>query len=102
MTNPPAVADHKPGELATETASPAAAGPAPGARSSRSGRGRDRWAALLFLSPALLLFLVLVLAPIVISAYTSFFKWNGFVTSPMQFLGMRNFTRHVHRRRLHR
>ena len=47
----------------------------------------------MFLTPALLLFLVLVLAPIAISAYTSFFKWNGFVTSPMQFVGMRNFVR---------
>jgi len=93
MTNPPAVAESKPGELATETAPPAKAGPVPGARSARPGRGRDRWAALVFLTPATLLFLLLVLAPIAISAYTSLFKWNGFVTSPMQFLGLRNFTR---------
>ena len=46
----------------------------------------------LFLLPALLLFCLLVLAPIVIAGYASFFDWNGF-GPPTDFVGLGNFER---------
>jgi raffinose/stachyose/melibiose transport system permease protein len=56
-------------------------------------RRRRPWATVvLFLSPALVLFAVLVLAPIVIAAYGSFFDWNGF-GAPSNFVGLENFRR---------
>ncbi|MFC6081885.1 carbohydrate ABC transporter permease [Sphaerisporangium aureirubrum] len=47
----------------------------------------------LFLLPALVLFGLLVLAPILIASYTSFFKWNGLGGFPTQFIGLDNYTR---------
>lgn len=92
--NPPALADELPaGHRPTETASPAKPGPAPGARSPRRGRGRDRWIGIIFITPALILFLGFVLGPIGIALYTSLFKWNGYVTAPMQYVGLDNFAR---------
>jgi raffinose/stachyose/melibiose transport system permease protein len=62
-----------------------------------SGRRRRRAGRLLtitlFLLPALVLFLGLVITPVVFGIYTSFFKWNGFVTTPMKFIGLDNFSR---------
>lgn len=55
-------------------------------------RGRNRVAIALFLLPALLLFLLLVVVPIVVGAYTSLFKWNGFGL-PTTFVGLDNFVR---------
>jgi raffinose/stachyose/melibiose transport system permease protein len=59
--------------------------------------GRRRFRGLvtitLFLLPALVLFGLLVLAPIVVAAYTSLFKWNGLGGVPSQFIGLDNFTR---------
>jgi raffinose/stachyose/melibiose transport system permease protein len=46
----------------------------------------------LFLLPALILFVTLVVAPIVVAMYTSLFKWNGF-GMPSEFIGLGNFTR---------
>lgn len=48
---------------------------------------------MLFPLPALVLFVLLVLAPIVVAAYTSLFRWNGFGGRPTQFIGLDNFTR---------
>jgi raffinose/stachyose/melibiose transport system permease protein len=63
----------------------APAGPAP--------RRRRPWGTIAaFLSPALILFALLVLAPIVVAAYASFFTWNGFGV-PTQFVGLDNFRR---------
>ncbi|GAB3809995.1 carbohydrate ABC transporter permease [Micromonospora zhanjiangensis] len=45
-----------------------------------------------FLAPALVLFLLLVIAPILIAGYGSVFKWNGFGL-PENFVGLGNFTR---------
>jgi raffinose/stachyose/melibiose transport system permease protein len=45
-----------------------------------------------FLAPALVLFLLLVLLPILVAGYASMFKWNGFGT-PENFVGADNFTR---------
>jgi raffinose/stachyose/melibiose transport system permease protein len=62
-----------------------------------SGR-RPRWGRTgtiaVFLAPALGLFLLLVLVPILVAAYTSLFKWNGF-NLPSDFVGLDNFTRAV-------
>ncbi|WP_203736819.1 carbohydrate ABC transporter permease, partial [Catellatospora chokoriensis] len=46
----------------------------------------------LFLTPALVLFLLLVIAPILLAGYTSMYKWNGF-NLPENFVGLDNFTR---------
>jgi raffinose/stachyose/melibiose transport system permease protein len=48
----------------------------------------------LFLLPALILFVGLVLAPIVLGIYTSLYKWNGFGgLPPKNFVGLDNFKR---------
>ncbi|MFC7762349.1 carbohydrate ABC transporter permease [Catellatospora bangladeshensis] len=49
-------------------------------------------AIVLFLLPALVLFLLLVIAPILVAGYASTFKWNGFGL-PENFVGLDNFTR---------
>jgi raffinose/stachyose/melibiose transport system permease protein len=68
--------------------------PADGGRGARRRRRRRTWTTITrFLLPALLLFLVLVLAPIVIAAYSSFFRWNGLGGPPEDFIGLDNFTR---------
>ncbi|WP_204060035.1 carbohydrate ABC transporter permease [Microbispora corallina] len=57
------------------------------------GRLRGFTTVLLFLLPALVLFLLLVVAPIAVAMYTSFFKWNGLRGLPTDFLGLDNYTR---------
>lgn len=47
----------------------------------------------LFLLPALILFVTLVVTPIVVAGYTSLFKWNGFGGTPTNFIGFDNFAR---------
>ena len=56
-------------------------------------RARRRWASIaLFIAPALVLYLLLVVAPIVQAAYYSGFKWNGL--GPLDdFVGLENFKR---------
>ncbi|MFF1506742.1 carbohydrate ABC transporter permease [Streptomyces sp. NPDC058326] len=56
-------------------------------------RGWGSWASVAwFLVPALVLFLVFVLAPIVVAVYTGFFTWGGI--GPMDdFVGFANYTR---------
>jgi raffinose/stachyose/melibiose transport system permease protein len=56
-------------------------------------RRRRPWPTVIaFLSPALVLFAVLVLTPIAVAAYSSFFNWNGF-GAPSRFVGLDNFHR---------
>jgi raffinose/stachyose/melibiose transport system permease protein len=80
--------------MATEVR-PAAAN-APGAAAvevvSSRRRRRSRSTIMLFLLPALVLFVGLVLTPIVVGAYASLFKWNGFGI-PNEFIGLDNFRR---------
>ncbi|GHF97938.1 sugar ABC transporter permease [Streptomyces hydrogenans] len=62
----------------------------------KSSSGCRRWAAWAsvawFLVPALVLFLVFVLAPIVVAVWTGFFKWGGI--GPMDdFVGFGNYTK---------
>ncbi|MFD7256626.1 carbohydrate ABC transporter permease [Streptomyces sp. NPDC059874] len=56
-------------------------------------RGLHSWASVAwFLVPALVLFLVFVLAPIAVAVYTGFFKWGG--TGPMDdFVGFGNYAK---------
>jgi len=79
------------------TATTAAPGRVPPSRTVAAHRPRrhraDRVAIVLFLAPALLLFVLLVLAPIALAATVSLVKWNGFVTSDPTFVGLDNFTR---------
>ncbi|WP_083958293.1 carbohydrate ABC transporter permease [Herbidospora mongoliensis] len=54
---------------------------------------RTRVTITLFLLPGLILFSLLVLAPILLAMYSSVFKWNGFGLLPKNFVGLDNFTR---------
>ncbi|WP_327109314.1 carbohydrate ABC transporter permease [Nonomuraea glycinis] len=78
--------------MTTVTRRPEAATlPAP-ARPPRK-RGRGLLTIALFVLPALVLFLLLVVAPILVAIYASGFKWNGFGGLPTDFIGFDNFTR---------
>ncbi|GAA2302817.1 sugar ABC transporter permease [Streptomyces kunmingensis] len=55
-------------------------------------RARDWLTAVLFTVPALVLFLLLVLAPILYALYVSLFNWGGF-GAPSDFVGLDNFSR---------
>lgn len=78
-------------------APPEAAGRAgPARRAGTAGtasRFRGRVTIALFLLPALALFGLLVLAPILVAMYTSVFKWNGLGGAPTDFVGTANFGR---------
>lgn len=89
--------------MATDELSPlpaAAAGP-PAAEPEVVGHpvGRRRRVERLtiagLLAPALTLFVVLVLLPMVIAAWVSLFKWNGFGGWPKNFVGVDNYTKLV-------
>ncbi|MBB5872774.1 raffinose/stachyose/melibiose transport system permease protein [Allocatelliglobosispora scoriae] len=60
-------------------------------RGRRPRRGNLATIAI-FLAPALVLFLLLVITPILVAGYTSLFKWNGF-NLPENYVGLDNFTR---------
>ncbi|QYC39106.1 L-arabinose transport system permease protein AraP [Nonomuraea coxensis DSM 45129] len=64
--------------------------PAPAPASGRRGRALT---ITLFVLPALVLFLLLVVAPILVAFYASAFRWNGFGGLPTTFIGFDNFTR---------
>ena len=62
-------------------------------RLSRRARARRRWATIaLFLAPALALYLLLVIAPVVQAIYYSGFAWSG-LGSLDDFVGLENFKR---------
>ncbi|SER35289.1 carbohydrate ABC transporter membrane protein 1, CUT1 family [Faunimonas pinastri] len=59
--------------------------------SARQGRIGSNWTVLvLFLPPALLLFTLFVVIPILQAGWYSFFDWNGY-GRPDHFVGMRNY-----------
>ncbi|TYB35463.1 sugar ABC transporter permease [Micromonospora sp. AP08] len=83
-----------PGLRPADPATELPAGPAtthPRGRRARPRIGRLSTIAL-FLAPALVLFLLLVVAPILVASYASVFKWNGFGL-PENNVGLENFTR---------
>lgn len=87
MTRPSTVPETRRGGPATDP-------PGPGTARRRGARprpGRRRVLAI-FLTPALVLFLLLVIAPIVVASYASLYKWNGF-NLPENFVGLDNYTR---------
>ena len=66
--------------------------PAP-IRRARRARARRRWTAIaLFLAPALVLYGLLVIAPVLQAIYYSGFKWNG-LSDLDDFVGFENFRR---------
>ncbi|MGI8332069.1 carbohydrate ABC transporter permease [Actinomadura scrupuli] len=79
--------DRTPGDAAPAVTRAAGAGGGPAFR--RRLRG---WTTIaFFLTPALVLFGLLVLLPIALALYTSVFKWGGF-GAPSDFVGLGNFT----------
>ncbi|GGW58851.1 MULTISPECIES: carbohydrate ABC transporter permease [Streptomyces] len=81
--------------LPDKRSGPDAGAPPPAAEAAR-GRGRRRtrnWlTAVAFQVPALVLFGVLVLLPMLFALYASFFRWGGF-GMPENYIGVDNFTR---------
>jgi raffinose/stachyose/melibiose transport system permease protein len=66
---------------------------APRLPAERAARPRRPWPTVVaFLSPAFVLFALLVITPIVVAAYSSFFTWNGF-GAPTHLAGLENFRR---------
>src|SRR5690242_74756 len=79
---------------ALETAGPAVtAGPAPRIERRPTRRNTRKWGEIsLFAGPAVLVYVVFVLLPVVLAAYYSFFNWNGL--GPLdRFIGLDNYTR---------
>ncbi|MEV4165716.1 carbohydrate ABC transporter permease [Nonomuraea dietziae] len=56
-------------------------------------RARRGLTIALFLLPAVVLFALLVLAPILLAFYAGFFKWNGMGGLPQDFVGLDNYVR---------
>lgn len=65
------------------------AGPAPEPR-----RPRRQWAGYLFLSPALLLFLLFVAGPVIAAIVLAFYSWD--LLTPAHFNGVSNFSKMFH------
>ena len=59
----------------------------------KNARNHDMFFSLLFLLPALALFCVLLLNPILQAIYQSFFSWVGIAGVPMQWVGWQNYQR---------
>jgi raffinose/stachyose/melibiose transport system permease protein len=59
----------------------------------RGGRLSPGWAAFLFVVPALVLFLVFLVYPMVDTVIMSFFSWDGFITTTPVFVGARNYVK---------
>lgn len=77
-----------------ELAEPLTAPPAATHPRGRRARLRPRSLGTIavFLAPALVLFLLLVILPILVAGYTSLFKWNGF-NLPENYVGLDNLRR---------
>ncbi|MFH9863927.1 carbohydrate ABC transporter permease [Streptomyces sp. NPDC017202] len=81
--------------LPDKRSGPPVGSPPPAAETAR-GRARRRarhwFTAVVFQVPALVLFGVLVLLPMLFALYASFFRWGGF-GMPEDYIGVDNFTR---------
>jgi raffinose/stachyose/melibiose transport system permease protein len=87
-----ATADRPPGAIRPPpTAQPGAVSPAPRTRSGRAGARWGRRATIIaFLTPALVLYVLLALVPIFQGAFYSGFDWNGL--EPLEhFVGLQNY-----------
>ncbi|MFI0795795.1 carbohydrate ABC transporter permease [Micromonospora rubida] len=89
MTRPSTVPHTSRGDEATD---PSAPGPGATRRRGRPSRPGRRGVLAAFLAPSLVLFLLLVIAPIVVAGYASLYKWNGFGL-PENHVGLDNYTR---------
>lgn len=49
--------------------------------------------ATVLLAPAAIIYIVFLIVPLLQSVWMSFFTWNGIATSPMEFVGLRNYER---------
>ncbi|XTZ13152.1 carbohydrate ABC transporter permease [Micromonospora echinospora] len=88
MTRPPTTSGVRDSVVAT-AATPHPVATRPRGRRVRPGR---LGTLAVFLAPAVVLFLLLVIAPIVVASYASLYKWNGFGL-PENFVGLDNYTR---------
>ena len=52
---------------------------------------KNHFALIVFIFPAVLLFSVLLIYPILRTTYESFFTWNGIAQSPLEYVGLDNF-----------
>ncbi|MEV4479143.1 sugar ABC transporter permease [Micromonospora coxensis] len=89
MTSSSAVSGALRGGAATD---PPARGPATARVRGRRPRPSRRATLAAFLTPSLVLFVLLVVAPIAVASYASLYKWNGFGL-PENFVGLDNYTR---------
>ncbi|MFJ6194784.1 carbohydrate ABC transporter permease [Micromonospora sp. NPDC092111] len=89
MTRPSTVPQGWRGDPATD---PPAPGPGTARQRGRQPRSGRRGTLAAFLTPSLVLFLLLVVAPIVVASYASLYKWNGFGL-PENYVGLDNYTR---------
>jgi ABC-type sugar transport system permease subunit len=55
---------------------------------------------ILFLCPALLVYTALLIIPILFAFMLSFTDWNGFIQSPLRFVGLKNYIKLFHDFRL--
>ncbi|MEU8421345.1 sugar ABC transporter permease [Micromonospora sp. NPDC048835] len=89
MSRPSTVSDTRHGDPAID---PPVPGPDVARQRGRRSRPGRRGVLAIFLTPALVLFLLLVIAPILVASYASLYKWNGFGL-PENFIGLDNYTR---------
>jgi raffinose/stachyose/melibiose transport system permease protein len=65
-------------------------------RKNASGQGRGRWRLraqiALFVGPALVVYMFVVILPVLLAAFYSFFQWNGY-QALTDFVGIANYTR---------
>ncbi len=90
----PAPTSHRTATRGSARRGPAPDQPRPRVEGSLRRRRRlDKLTVALFLAPAMALFIVLVVGPILLAIYASLFKWNGFGGLPENFVGLDNFRR---------
>jgi raffinose/stachyose/melibiose transport system permease protein len=65
-----------------------AASPTP--RSRKRGKGRQRLEIALLTSPAIIVFVGLVIFPVILAAYYGFYRWHGY-GAPTDWVGLQNY-----------
>lgn len=77
--------------VSTKPSAPASAGAGGAPRNKSRGRRPGAGTLTVFIAPALILFSLFVLFPVLFAAYTAFFRWNGLGGLPTEFVGLENF-----------